>query len=303
MKSIIFFLFSIYSFGQSTVKFIDINTNEPLENIYCTKYRDDYFFESNGITGKQGLYNVYIQKFDSLATYKIYIHESKSLRFLKKISYQKDTLTIAISKQDPENVNPKFIDMQCPHYSFGNFRIKEFDKLDSIDTKIIEKSWGYLKKKVTKKNLKKIYFSYGREMNLDIQKEYNPSSTNTAKYFLCFGFSDKEKGIKNYGIYLELDSSGNLMNEINFPDCNKNPDCFGLIAFEALKNNKHAKKFYIEKTTKIELEVNEELNILCWKFINEKYEPNGIYITDELFFNAHNGKFLKKEKTKGEWVE
>lgn len=193
-----------------------------------------------------------------------------------------------------------FVEIRCPHYTFDNFEIKEFNNLDSVSDEIAKKAWGYLENHVSKKP-QKIHFISGREKTTI--KKTADFFENNAKYYLCFNFFDKQKGIKNYGIYLELDNYGNLVNKINLPNCVDNSKCFELKKLSSIKKSKYYKEFFIENQTKVELEVNSELNIFCWKFINEKYEPNGVFIIDELLFNAYNGKFLVRQQRNGEWVE
>lgn len=204
-------------------------------------------------------------------------------------------------KSENEKGKDDFVDMPCPHYLFNDLEIKEFDKLDSVNPEIAKKAWEYLKDHVTKKNLHRIYFANGRKTTI-IKKTLDPLGKET-KYYLCFGFSDKQKGITNYGIYLELDSHGNLVNKIKLPNCIDDSKCLDLKKLSSIKKSKPYKKFFIKNQTKVELDVNFELNIFCWKFINEKYDSNGVFIIDELLFNAYNGEFLVRQQEKGEWVE
>ena len=120
-------------------------------------------------------------------------------------------------------------------------------------------------------------------------------------YYLCFAYSNVEKGLGEYTSNIELDEHGNIIKDIDFPKNNSYIN--NLVALSKIKKKAINKKFYIDGKTKIEMNYDANKNILIWKFINEEYKSNGVYIEKELIYNAHNGKYLELKVNEGQWVE
>ena len=193
--------------------------------------------------------------------------------------------------------------MNCPYYSFGAYIAKEPRNLNELPLLISEKVKEYLKSRVGEKFYRNMYFKKGQIIDSIPYKKYFEKSNMETRYhyYLCFAFSNLEKGIGEYTSNVELDEFGNIINDIKLPK--KNKDIYKLISLKNIKNKAILEKFYIQDKTKIEMDFDSDKNILIWKFINEEYKPNGIYIQKELIYNAHNGKYINLKINEGNWVE
>ena len=308
MKKIIQIIILFYSINSLSQTIIKVETDD-VKNKYFSLYLLDEndIMNSLGFKDNNGFNNLNSLKLDSLKTYRLYLDDSRFIKIDKKLNLKnKDTLIVKL-KSNP-NCNCKtfpkdVLVMNCPYYSFGAYIAKEPRNLNELPLLISEKVKEYLKSRVGEKFYRNMYFKKGQIIDSIPYKKYFEKSNMETRYhyYLCFAFSNLEKGIGEYTSNVELDEFGNIINDIKLPK--KNKDIYKLISLKNIKNKAILEKFYIQDKTKIEMDFDSDKNILIWKFINEEYKPNGIYIQKELIYNAHNGKYINLKINEGNWVE
>ena len=133
-------------------------------------------------------------------------------------------------------------------------------------------------------------------------KKRNPKSNQKTAYYLCYSYRNIESGISMYTSRIELDDKGNVIKDIAFPKI-ENPSQEKIFPLSQIIQKATEREFYKESKTEIDMEYYAKNNILVWKLINEKYNSDYTYSTEELIFNAHNGDFIKKNSFKGEWID
>lgn len=302
------------SFAQTIIK---IETYDEKKHKYFLPHLIDEndIRESLRFEDGNGFYNLKNLKLDSLKTYRLYLDDDRFVKIDQKLNLKNNDTLIVKLKPNP-NCNCKtfpkdVLVMSCPYYSFGAYIAKEPRSLDDLPLDISLKVKNYLLSRVGKEFYEKIYFKKGQIKDSIPYKKYFPNSQRNPEYYdqmktryhyyLCFAYSNMEKGIGEYCSNIELDEFGNIIKNIDFPK--KNSEINKLVSLNKTKNKAISRKFYIEGKTKIELNYDVNKNILVWEFINEEYKPNGIYIQEILQYNAHNGKYLDLKINNGQWVE
>ena len=302
---IIILFCALHSFSQTIIKVEPDEDKNKYFSLYLLDEND--IMKSLGFKDNNGFNNLNSLKLDSLKTYRLYLDDSRFIKIDKILNLKsKDTLIIKL-KPNP-NCNCKtfpkdVLVMNCPYYNFGAYIAKEPRNLDELPLLISTKVKDYLKSRVGKKFYNNIYFKKGQIIDSIPYKKYFENSKMETRYhyFLCFAFSNLEKGIGEYTSNIELDEFGNIINDIKLPK--KNKDINRLVSLNKIKNKAILEKFYIQDKTKIEMNYDFKKNILIWKFINEEYKPSGKYYQKELIFNAHNGKYIELKINEGTWVE
>lgn len=302
---ILIILFSLNSFCQSAVRFIDNETKEPLCGIYSNIYKNSNTFENCGGTNSEGYKTLKIRKVDSTASYQ--------LSFNDKLDYEpiwkeldptnKDTITIYLKKNEyyiPSS--PNLLSKRCSRYSMSNYYPREPRSLNDIPNEIAEKVTDYLISRVGLKSFKKFKLIGGQIVDINEYKKRNPKSNQKTAYYLCYSYREMESGIAMYTSRVELDEKGDVIKDIAFPKI-ENPTQEKIFPLSIIIEDAKKSEFYEVGKTKIDMKYFQESNILVWKLINEKYNSDYTYLKEELIFNAHNGNFIKKNSFNGEWID
>lgn len=309
MKKIIqaiIFLWALNSFSQTVIK---VEPDEEKNKYFNYSLLDqDDITHHMGVNEKDGFYNLKNLKLDSLKTYRLYLDDPRFVKIDQELNLKtNDTLIIKL-KPNP-NCNCKSFPVDvfvsgCPYYSFGAYTPKEPRNLDTdVPFMISQRVKDYLRLRVGEDFYKNIYFKKGQIIDSIPYKKYSKNGKITTRYhyYLCFAYSNIDKGIGEYTSNVELDEFGNTLKDINFPKNNSQINQF--VSFKEIKNKAIAKKFYNKETTKIEMYYEPTKNILIWKFINQEYKPHGVFLINELTYNAHTGEYLDLKVSEGRWVE
>lgn len=296
---------SLNIFSQTIIKVVP---DEDKNKYFLVGLLDENdIMKTLGSEDKNGFFNLYNLKLDSLKSYRLFIDDSRFIKIDHKLNLKnKDTLVVKL-KPNP-NCNCKTFQkdvlvMNCPYYSFGAYTAKEPRNLDELPLLISKKVKDHIKLRVGEKFYKNIYFKKGQIIDsINYNKYFEKSKMETRHhYYLCFAYSKVQKGLGEYTSNIELDELGNIIKDIDFPKNNSYIN--NLVALSKIKKKAIDEKFYIDGKTKIEMNFDANKNILIWKFINEEYKSNGVYIEKELIYNAHNGKYLELKVNEGQWVE
>ena len=292
-------------FSQSTFRFIDSETSEPMCGIYSNIYKNGDTFADCGATNKEGYRKIRIRNFDSLATYQISLNNLKYKSIWKKIDFTKnDTITYLIEKDDYYITKPKknLLYSGCSTYSFPNYYPRQPRSLDDLPDSIATKVTQYLMKRVGIEKFKQFNLIGGQILDVDEYIKRNPKSKAKISYYLCFSFRDLKNGIGMYSSKIHLDKNGNTLKHIDFPIIKKGTIQEKIIPLKYIKLKAKDRGFLNEKT-EIKMTFSSINNILIWKLINETNNSDYTYLKEELIYNAHNGNFIKINSYKGEWID
>lgn len=308
MKKLIPFLIvfiTISCFAQSAVRFIDSETGEPRCEIYSNIYKNGDTFENCGGSNKDGYLQLRIRNIDSTATYQFSFNYLEYEHIWKKIDInKKDTLIVYLKKDDYYIQNKKnLLYTGCSTYSLPNYYPREPRSLKDVPDSIAEKVNIYLKERVGTEIFKNFKLTGGQIVDIKEYKKRNPESKTKIAYYLCFSYRNLKAGIGMYSSKIHLDEFGNVLKDIGFPKVSKNSIQENLVSLVEIKNKAIEKGFYKEGKTEIQMAYSTKDNILVWKFINETYSSDYTYLEEELFYNAHNGIFIKLNSNKGEWID
>ncbi|MFH6992100.1 hypothetical protein [Flavobacterium sp. FlaQc-48] len=302
---IIILLYSLTSFSQTIIK-VEPDEEKNRHFNYFLLDQDDIMHHL-GIDEHNGFYNLKNLKLDSLKTYRLYLDDSRFVKIDQELNLKNNDTLIIKLKPNP-NCNcksfPKDVFVSpCPYFSFGAYIPKEPRNLDvDLPAIISQKVKEYIRLRVGEKFYKNIYFKKGQVLDSIPAKKHSRNFKMTTRYhyYLCFAYSNIEKGIGEYASNVELDEFGNIIKEINFPKNNLKINEF--VSFKKIKNKAIAKKFYNEKT-QTEMYYDPNKNILIWKFINQEFKPHGVFLSKELTYNAHTGQYLDLKINEGQWIE
>ncbi|WP_299386309.1 hypothetical protein [uncultured Lacinutrix sp.] len=289
-------------YSQSTLKFVDSETGEPVCGFYSNIYKNGNTFANCGATNEIGLKKIRVRDFDSLATYQISVSNLKYEPIWKEIDLTRnDTLTISVKKNQYYIASSnELLSKGCSQYSFSNYYPKEPRSLSDLPKNIAEKVSEYLKNRVGSKNYSDFNLIGGQIIEIDEYKKRNPKSKTKIAYYLCFGYRNLESGIAMYSSKIHLDENGNILKDIGFP---KTKNKVSLISLSEIKKKATDDGYYKNDKTKIAMEYFSKSNILVWKFVNETYNKDYTYLKEEIFYNAFNGKFIRVDSNKGEWID
>ncbi len=302
---ILFLLNSLSSFSQTTFRFINGETNEPMSGVYSKIYKNENSFVNCGCCNEQGYYTPYIREFDTTAQYQFSLNFMKYKPVWKGIDLTKsDTLTIQVFKDDYyiENSDSLFT-KRSNGYSWGKYTPREIRSFRDIPENIAEKVKDYLKKRVGNELANDFELVAGQIMELDEFKEYFPGSTRKTAYYLGLSYRNLNKGISMYASNLELDENGDVVKDLQFPIVSNDTIPFMIYSFKKIKQKAQREEFYFPGKTKIDMECDPEKNILLWTFINEEFFKDNTFKRKHNYYNAHNGEYIGEKTDKGEWVE
>lgn len=289
-------------FSQSTLKFIDSETGEPIYGFYSNIYKNGNTFANCGATNENGLKIIRVRNFDSLATYQVSVSNIKYKSIWQEIDLTKnDTLIIPVKKNQYYIASSNnLLSQGCSQYSFSNYYPREPRSLADLPEQIANKVSTYLKNRVGSKNYSDFNLIGGQIIEIDEYKKRNPKSNPKTAYYLCFGYRNLESGIAMYPSKIELDENGNILKDIGFP---KTKDKVKIISMSEIKTKALKDGYFKKDKTKIVMEYFSKSNILVWKFINETYNKDYTYLKQDIFYNALNGEFIRVDLNKGKWID
>jgi len=292
-------------FSQTTVKFIDSKTGNPIYNFYSNIYKNGNTFQDCGASNKQGYKKIKILNIDSVATYHLSVSRLRYKPIWQKIDLTKlDTLIIKI-EDNPYYISEtnNLLTQECNEYSFIDYYPREPRNLDDLPENISKKVCTYLKNRVGLKN----YYDYnligGQIIEIGEYLKRHPDSNQKTAYYLCFAYRNIKSGISMYSSKIELDEDGNILNDISFPKTKNVNKKIKLISLSKITKKEIRRGVFKKDTTKISMEYLADENILVWKFENETYSKNNNFKVENSFYNAHTGKFLKNETSNGFWIQ
>lgn len=289
-------------FSQSTLKFIDSETGEPVCGFYSNIYKNGNTFANCGSTNENGLIKIRVRNFDSLATYQVSVSNIKYEPIWQEIDLTKnDTLIIPVKNNQYYIAGSNnLLTQECSQYSFSNYYPREPRSLEDLPEQIANKVSTYLKNRVGSKNYSDFNLIGGQIIDIDEYKKRNPKSNPKTAYYLCFGYRNLESGIAIYPSKIELDENGNILKDIGFP---KTKDKVKIISLSEIKTKALKDGYFKTDKTKIAMEYFSKSNILVWKFVNETYNKDYTYLEQDIFYNALNGEFIRVDLNKGEWID
>lgn len=88
--NIILLLFTFSCFSQSTLKFIDSKTGEPVYGFYSNIYKNGNTFADCGASNENGFKKIRTRNFDSMATYQVGISNLKYESIWQEIEKRND---------------------------------------------------------------------------------------------------------------------------------------------------------------------------------------------------------------------
>lgn len=258
-----------------------------------------------GIKEENGFYNLKYARLDSLKIYRLYLDDARFKKISIKLNIKsKDTIIVNLEPNPDCNCKtfaPNLIVKNCQFYETGSYVPEIVRRLEYLPKIISVKLEQYLIQIVGKKFYKRLYFKRAQIINTSQYGSDYYDQKSKFHYKVCFAFSDTKNGLGEYTSIIELDDFGNITDQVNLPK--NNNDLNYLQSIDKLKFTPEVKTFYKEGKTKIDIAYEPIRNILVWKFINEYNEDNGVYLEQQLIFNAHNGKFIELKDIHGQWVE
>lgn len=298
----VFFLVSHCSFSQSVLKFVNASTGEPICGFYSNVYKNGNSFANCGGTNEDGIVKVSVRNFDSTATYQVSVSNIKYEPIWEEIDLAKnDTLLIPISRNDYYIAGSNDVISQgCSTYSFLNYYPKEPRSLSDLPENIAEKVTDYLINRVGKENYSNFTLIGGQLIEIDEFKRRYPKENPKTAYYLCFSYRNLASGIAMYSSKIELGENGEVIREIDFPKTDKKVELISLseIRKEAIKDG-----YFKQDTTEIAMTYFSKSNRLVWKFENSIYYKNYTSLTESIFYDAHNGDFIRVDSKRGEWID
>lgn len=257
------------------------------------EYKIDIFKNNKELNLYTYAPEIYIEKkipyFEEKIKFTRAVNYFKNLFYLSESSDKKEILTI--------NLKDSLYVKNCSHYNFGKYVAAEYETLNQIPkvSSIIKK---YLSNRVHPYYLNKMYFKKAQVIDsIPFKKEFPKAEMKTRfHYFLCFAFSDSNKGIGEYTSNLEIDEHGNIIKDIEFPK--RTASNSYLASLQKIKKELIRKGFYRYNSTKIDLIYETNKDLLIWHFINEEVKENGELFQHIMSYNAHTGNYLSIETIK-----
>lgn len=293
--------------AQSAFRFLDEETKQPICGIYPKILRDKHYFENCGGTDENGIFKIEIGNKNTASTYYLHCGHKKYAPIWTEIELNKQDTTSIFLKKSPyyfEKTDSMFVQLCSYMSSTSGYEPMQLYSLNDFPDFIKEKTLNYIKNRVGDKYVDKFFLVRGEIRDLDIiNKGLKGRNRYTSKYNLCIGFRNEEKGIAVYSSQITFNESGNMQKGLLFPVVHKGALQENLVSFEKVKSLAKERNFYKIGQTKIEMGYYSKPNILVWKFINRTYNKNNTFTEETLIFNAHNGKFIKKNIYEGYWIE
>lgn len=298
--SSLLFLIPATSFSQivKKVKLIELATKKPIKEQYVSILKNNDLWVSIGATDPKGNCKFEIWNYDSSSSYQVDINAKGYKQLRQSIDLlNKKTLNITLV---PDSIYfPQFPNMiyeDCSGFGFGDYFPYEPSKLDDIPKTIQEKVISHIKAKVGAEFYSKLKFSGGQVVNLDRLYLVYPKAKDFKwtpySYYLCFSFSDFEKGIAKYTAKIVLDSNGNVIEDIQLPNIKAIPNKSNIISI--YKATEIAKFYNFQAGIEnIKLYYDKELDSFVWcfsKIVNDNGLTFGI---ETIVINAITGNKIE----------
>lgn len=295
-------LFSISGLTQTVVRFINPETKEPVCGIYSKIFKNETTFENCGGSNKEGISRLRIRNVDTNAKYYFSFNYTKYKPIWHEIDLNnRDTLIVKLIKEDYyyDRSDSIFSSQGCSSRSYLNYYPRCPRTLEDLPKDIANKLKQHLIERIGVKDYNKTRLIGGQIIDVDYLQSINEKTA----YSLCFCYSNLDAGIGMYTSKIKLDIEGNILEEIGLPRFVGVQSSMEFVPYTEIIKKVRQNKKYQDIRLKAEMAYEAKENILIWKFINEIFEDNGTYIRNESIYNAHNGKFLRIDTQKGEWVE
>lgn len=298
---LLFILISHYSFSQAALKFINATSGEPICGFYSNLYKNGNSFAYCGGTNEEGIVLVKVRDLDSTATYQISVSNIKYEPVWKEIDLRKnDTLLIPIHANDYYiGGSDNLISQGCYSLSFINYYPRVPTSLNDLPENIAEKVTEYLMNRVGKENYSDFNLIGGQIIEIDVFKRRYPNENPKTAYYLCFSYRNLASGISMYSSKIELNEQGEVLKDLEFP---KTAEKVELISLSEIRSSAQKDGYYKQDTTQIAMSYFSKSNRLVWKFINTVFYKDYTSLTQNIFYDAHNGEFIRVDSEKGELI-
>tara|TARA_R110002020_G_scaffold456479_1_gene673002 strand:+ start:22884 stop:23705 length:822 start_codon:yes stop_codon:yes gene_type:complete len=268
---------------------------------YSNVYKNGNSFATCGGTNDEGFLKINVYDLDSTATYQLSVNNIKYEPIWKEIDLTKnDTLLIPIHENDYYIGGSKnFIAQGCSSYSFANYEPKEVRSLTELPENINKKVAEYLLKRVGTQNFSDFTLIGGQLIELDEFKKRYPRENPKTAYYLCFSYRNLAAGISMYPSKIELGETGEVIKDIGFP---KTDEKVELISLSEIRNIALKDGYFKPDTTQIAMTYFSKSNRLVWKFVNNIFYEDYTSLTENIFYDAHNGGFIRKDSNRSQWI-
>ncbi len=313
---LVLLLLSMAVYGQPTIKFIYADTNKPAPHFFGEVFENVHSQVFFWNADRNGYLKIKVLKINPEASYHLSSNNIKYKPVWKKIDINSnDTLTVSVEKNEFYIARSKDLYFSLCSYPFmASHDPREIRNLDDLPDSIFLKVSDYIKKRLGPKLREDFKFINGQIVNLNRLKKVNHRwQSSFSEYKLCFAYRNLKAGINMYASKIELDSSGNVLKDLEFPIVKPNTIQEKIISLNDIKKKVINEGFYnsIDRTfyknrnnnTEIEMGFDPELNILLWKFKNLTYHPNNTFSDEERVYNAHNGNYITTNYGKGKWID
>jgi hypothetical protein len=305
VTTIISLLFSSYIYAQSfaSIKLIDATTKKPIKGEYVEIISDNDTYCTIGETDHSGIYKIdFIPTKEKIYQVNITVKGYQTVRRDVNL-FTSGTILIPLHK---ENISFKkksgLVYVESSIRGFGNYVPKTPKTLKELPDSVREKLTQHLLNRLGKDFYSKLNFAGGQIV--DIKRLYivNTNAKNYKwtpySYYLWFAFTDVKQGIGLFSAQIILDSSGNVIEEIELPEISKNSEKKSIVSLQEAKNIARKNGFSPE-SCEISMEYNTEISSLVWSF--RKYiNDNGLtFEILSLKIDAHLGKVIGIDKGSG----
>lgn len=195
----------------------------------------------------------------------------------------------------------KGVYMHCPSIYFGNYQPGEPQSLNDLPDIIRVKLEAHLIRRLGLEFYSKLKFAGGQIVDLKelyiVEKSAKDYRWKLYSYYLCFSFQDIAKGIERYIGNIVLDKYGDIVEEIELPDMQRNPQKANIISLQQAKAIAIKNECYDDRHTSITFEYSKMRGSLIWRFERHIFEKS-MYQFEEfipskmLEIDAHSGEII-----------
>ena len=153
--------------------------------------------------------------------------------------------------------------------------------------------------RVGKENYSDFNLIGGQIIEIDEFKRRYPNENPKTAYYLCFSYRNLASGISMYSSKIELNEQGEVLKDLEFP---KTAEKVELISLSEIRSSAQKDGYYKQDTTQIAMSYFSKSNRLVWKFINTVFYKDYTSLTQNIFYDAHNGEFIRVDSEKGELI-
>lgn len=294
-------LSALSSFSQTTVRFINAESNEPVSGIYSYIFKNMNSFVNCGCSNEDGYYTPYILKLDSTVDYQFSLNYARYEPVWKEINLLKhDTLIIQL-KRDTYYIADcdSLFSKRSSIYFWEKYTPKRIRSYNDVPPNIATKVKSYLKERVGYDIMNDFNLVDGQIVDLYEFNKYFPGSNIKTSYYLGISYRNLSLGISMYASNLELDENGDIVKDLQFPIVSNDTIPFKFFSLKYIKQKAFKEGFYFPDKTKIDMEYDPERNILLWKFINESNNGH-TFEREQILYNSYSGEFIDRKTNK--WI-